>query len=222
MVSGLLGQLTRMRRLALVTLAVAVLGACGVSSAAAKSIFDPDIGWTTAERQRLHLPRAPTRICRRDLTKAQIHLQGVIDKRGDPSEGLRKIFHYRWGAAWYDPCDGGRLHFAVVPSEAAGVPKARALIARRHLTPYVRFNAVRSTWRELGDVQTEFEQRWSQLEDDALVQDSADAERNAVQIDLAKPVPPDTRAAIRAWAVAAPVNVVVHDTQADDFAIEPL
>ncbi|MCW2995818.1 MAG: hypothetical protein JWQ18_3313 [Conexibacter sp.] len=207
-----------MRRLA-IPLAVLVLGGCGVTPAAAKSIFDPDIGWTTAERQELHLPRAPTRICHRDLTKAQIHLQGVIDRLGDPSEGLRKIFHYRWGSGWYDPCDGGRLHFAVVPSEAAGVAAARALIARRRLTPYVRFNAVRSTWRELGDVQTAFEQRWSQLEDDALVQDSADAERNAVQIDLARPVDPETRAAIRTWALAAPVNVVVHDTDAGNYAV---
>jgi len=164
-----------MRRLA-IPLAVLMLGGCGVTSAAAKSIYDPDIGWTTAERQRLHLPRAPTRICRREPTKAQIHLQNVIDKLGDPTEGLRRIFHYRWGSGWYDPCDGGRLHVAVVPSEAAGMPRARALIARRHLTPYVRFNAVRSTWRELGDVQT----------------------------------------------VAAPVNVVVHDTKADDFAVELL
>jgi hypothetical protein len=195
-----------------------LLGALALPAAApARSVFDPDIGWPAALRAKYAIPHLGTHPCRRDITRADIHRQSLIDKRGDPSEGLRRIFHYRWGAGWFDFCDAGRLHIGVVASEAAGIPVARALIARRHLTRYIRFVAVRSTWRELSDVQTEFEQRWPELEDQSLVEDSSDPERNAVRIDLAKPVTPDVRAAIRAWALRAPVNVVVHDTDAPDY-----
>jgi hypothetical protein len=219
MTQALPGQERAVRQLALV---VAMLALFVSPMASAKSVFDPDIGWTSAQRARLHLPRAPARPRHCALTKAMIHRQGVIDKRGDPSEGIRKIFHYRWGAGWFDFCDGGRLHLGVVASEAAGVPAARALVARRHLSDLIRFVAVRSTWRELGDVQDDFEARWPQLEDQALVMDHSDAQRNAVVIDLAKPVDARTRKAIRAWALAAPVNVVVHDTDADNYETTPL
>jgi hypothetical protein len=208
-----------MRQLAFLIL----LGALAVPAAApARSVFDPDIGWPAALRARYDLPKVATRPCARDITRADIHLQSVIDKRRDPYEGLRRIFHYRWGGGWYDFCDGGRLHYGVVASEAAGVPAARALIARRHLTRYIRLVAVRSTWRELGDVQDELEQRWPQLWDQGLVESSADSARNAVEIDLATPVPVDVRAAVHAWALQAPVSVVVHDTREPSLAVEPL
>lgn len=207
-----------MRRLAFLVL----LGALALPVAApARSVYDPDIGWPAALLAKYDLPKVATRPCRRAITRADIHRQSLVD-RHDPDEALRRIFHYRWGTGWWDFCDGGRLHYGVVASEAAGIPAARRLIARRHLQRYVRFVAVRSTWRELGDVQDEFGDRWPQLYDQGLVETSADSERNAVQIDLATPVTPDVRAAIRAWALRAPVNVVVHDTHEPDFFAEAL
>jgi hypothetical protein len=205
-----------MRLLAITLLAALVLPA----AAGARSVYDPDIGWPAARLAALHLPRVRQAPCTRDLTKAQIHLQSIVAKRGNPREGLRKIFNYRWGNAWYDPCDGGRLGVGLQPGiTAAQLKAARALIARRHLTAQVRFFAVRSTYRELSDVLDDVDVAFAPLLDQALIEYGIQTDRNTIVIDVARPVAPADRARLRAYALAAPVNVVVHDGAAADFKI---
>jgi hypothetical protein len=205
-------------------LAVALLAALVVPGAAgARSVYDPDIGWPAARRAALHLPRVRQAPCTRDLTKAEIHLQNVVYRRGDPREGLRKIFNYRWGNAWYDPCDGGRMGVGIQPSiTAAQLRAARALVARHRLTAQVRFFTVRSTYRELSDQVDALDGPFGALVDQSLLTWGIETDRNTVVIDVAKRVVPADRARIRAYALAAPVNVVVRDSPAEVFVEEPL
>jgi hypothetical protein len=190
------------------------------SAALARSVYDPDIGWSTARRRALHLPRVHARPCHRPLTRAMIHMQSVVDKRGNPLEAIRAIMHYRWGNAWWDPCDGGRLGIGIQPAGARYVPRVRALLAKRHLTHLTRLFAVRSTYRELSDAEDALLRANESLLGASLITAGIDTTRNTVVVELARPVTPEDRARIRGAALGAPVNVVVHDSQADDFSID--
>lgn len=203
---------------ALATAVLVVLLAA--APAAARSVHDPDIGWSAAKRHALHLPVVSSRPCHRKLTRAMIHLQGVVDKRGDPLEAIRAHMRYRWGNAWYDPCDGGRLGIGIQPSGARYVPAVRAIIARRHLTRQVRLFAVRSTYRELSDAETGLLAAYQSLVDGEVMSIAIDTTRNTIVVELASPVAREDRARVRAAALAAPVNVVVHDVPTPDFAID--
>jgi hypothetical protein len=195
--------------------------ALAAAPAQARSVYDADIGWTTAQRRALHLPRVDAKPCTRDLTRRQIHLQYVLARR-NPIEAIRAAFHYRWGNAWYDPCHGGRLSIGVHPGGAADLPKARAIVARRHLAKYIRFVAVRSTYRELSDEVDLIGRLYDAQTRACHLTWGIDTQRNTVVIDLATTLSDADRAAIRAHALAAPVNVVVHDDHADDLCGEAL
>jgi hypothetical protein len=200
-------------------LAIALAGAA--PTAQARSVYDPDIGWSTAQRRALHLARVDAKPCTRDISRRDIHLQSIIEEHR-PIEAIRAAFHYRWGNAWYDFCHGGRLSIGVHPGGAADLPKARAIVARRHLTKYIRFVAVRSTYRELSDEVDLIGRLYDAQALACQLTWGIDTERNTVVVDLATTLSDADRAAVRAHALAAPVNVVVHDDHADNLCAELL
>jgi hypothetical protein len=211
------------RRLLAAALSATAAAAVAVPAAApARSVYDPDIGWTTAQRHALHLGRVSTKPCDRDLSARDKRIQSIIDRHGDPREAIRAVFHYRWGNSWYDPCRGGAMFVGVQPSGARYVKAARAIVSRRHLTRYVRFVAVRNTYRELSDETDALGRLYDPLVTGCQLSWSVDTLRNTVVVELARTVSAADRAAIRAHALAAPVNVVVHDRHDDDLCGEPL
>jgi hypothetical protein len=206
------------RQLVLTILLAALLGA---PAASAKSVYDLDIGWTDAQRARLHLPRVIPGTCHRDGPGHETGTQRLLGTRGDPTEALRAIFHYHWAGAWIDFCDKDRMGIGVPPSEAAGVPKARAVIARHHLTGHIRLFAARSSGHQISAALVAFNDRFRPLLDQGLIE-SGEIERGIVEIELAKPLDAQSRKDIRAYALAAPVAMVVRDTNAHDFTATAL
>lgn len=208
-------------RQATLVLIVALVALAGAATAPARSVYDPDIGWTAAQLRALHLPRVDAKPCTRDIDARGRRIQSVLAGH-DPGEAIRAAFHYRWGNAWYDFCHGGLLSIGVHPGGAADLPKARAIVARRHLTKYIRFVAVRSTYRQLSDEVDLIGRLYDAQALACQLTWGIDTQRNTVVIDLATTLPAADRAAVRAHALAAPVNVVVHDDHAGDLCGEAL
>lgn len=198
--------------------AVSVLAAA--PSADARSVTDPDIGWPTALRKELHLPKvAAAHACTKRTTKAMIRLQSRLDRR-DPGDHLRGLLHYAtnsdvWGSLWYDPCDGGRLEVGVASGGTArdtrtALRRARAFVREQHQTRDVRFVAVRSTNRQLYDASDAFGTAFSDLFDTTDLESGIDTSRNALDIDVPGGLPDAARARLHAFAASSPVNVLLH------------
>jgi len=203
-------------------LAAALCFAALAAPAHAVSIYDRDIGWPETLRKELRLERPATRDCE-GVTREAARRQARVDAR-DPFEAFRAIFRYRWGSAWFDHCDHGRLKVGVVRTAAvrSQLRRARALVARRGLTRDVRFVAVRSTYRELGDEQHRIGEAFSELYARGHLISSTDTSRNAVEFEVARPVSEQDVRRLRAAAKASPVNVVVRRVPEDDLSVEPL
>jgi len=195
------------------------------ATATARSVRDPDIGWPEKLRHELRLARPSTRACTRDLTRAMRALQDRVDDHS-PFEALRAIFHYRWGDAWYDPCDGGRLKVGVPPAPAAAVRRtvlqARALVARRGLARDVALVAVRSTYRELSDAQDRLDAQFDDLYRQALIESGIETDRNTIVYEVARPVQGADWQRLADAALRAPVNVVLHRVNRDDLVATQL
>jgi hypothetical protein len=209
-----------MRQLLACTAALGVLLAVPAASGA-KSVNDRDLGWPAAQLRRLHLPKVLPGTCHRAAPHRESRAQKLIEQHGDPTEALRRVFHYRWGGAWIDPCDHMRMGIGVPPSGAAHVAKARQVIARHHLTSVIRLYAVRSTGREIEDAIDAFYDRFEPLSDQGLLT-SFQIERGIMVIELAKPLDAQNRKAIHAYALAAPIAIVVRDTDEHDFTAIPV
>lgn len=199
---------------------VVLLALLGVLVAAgpvgARPVSDPDIGWPTALRKELDLPKLRTTPCRARTTRAMIRLQDRVDRREPP---LRGILRYGeadvWGSSWYTACDGGRLQVGIASGAPAGatrrvVRRLRRTLAERRLTRDVRLVAVRSTWKQLTVQQD--------LVDTTIVPGALEAEhistsidtvRNAVEIEVFNTIPPADLERLRAFARDAPVNVTL-------------
>jgi hypothetical protein len=212
-----------MRQAVVAALASAFLAAALPGAAAhARSVHDPDIGWTTAQRHALGLGRVSAKPCDRHLSARDKRIQSLIDHRGDPREAIRAAFHYQWGNDWYDPCRGGAMFVGVQPGGARHVKAARAIVARRHLTKYVRFVAVRNTYRELSDEIDALDRLYDPLLTACQMTWGIDTSRNTVVIELARTTSVADRTAVRAHALAAPVNVVVHVLRDESLCGEAL
>ncbi|CAB4921842.1 unannotated protein [freshwater metagenome] len=184
--------------------------------ASARSIHDPDIGWSPALRRSLDLPALRVAPCRARTTKAKIRLQSRVADR-EPS--LRGILRYGeadvWGSSWYTNCDGGRLQIGIAGGAPAVTTRRivrtlRRALDRRGLTRDVRLVAVRSTYKQL-DTQADAVEAIvpGQLEAGNL-STSIDTVRNAVEIEAYNTLPATDVQKLRAFARDAPVNVVVH------------
>lgn len=205
-----------------VAAALLVLAAALPGAVQARSVYDPDIGWSTAQRHALGLGRVSAKACDRHLSARDKRIQSLIDHRGDPREAIRAAFHYQWGNDWYDPCRGGAMFVGVQPGGARYVKAARAIVARRHLTRYVRFVAVRNTYRELSDEIDALDRLYDPLVTACHMTWGIDTRRNTVVVELASTTPAADRAAVHAHALAAPVNVVVHDLRDESLCGEAL
>lgn len=204
--------------LALVLLAFASLGP-GTPGADARSVSDPDIGWPTALRRELGLRPLSPRPCSARVTRAAIRLQDRIDRR-DPRNRLYTIFHDRpnenmWGNLWYDHCDGGRLYVGVASTGTArntrrAVARARRVLRERGQTRDVRLVAVRSTYRQLMEAQDAFEAAFATQFAADLYSPGIDTSRNAVDVEVFAEATPADRKAMRAFAAASPVNVLLR------------
>jgi hypothetical protein len=204
---------------------VAALVLAAPSAALARSVRDSDIGWSESLRRELRLERPRTSACKQQhVGGAAAAVQTRLD-RNDPIEALRSIFRYRWGNAWFDLCDRGRLKIGVPPKPTKELRhqlgRARALLERRHQTRDVRFVAVRSTYRELSDAQETLSAPFEYLFDQGLISPGIDTTLNAVAIDVARPVHGEDWKRLRTAARQAPVNVVLHRVAADNLFFDP-
>lgn len=216
--------------LARVSILVAVMLAAATPAtpatpAAGRSVRDPDIGWSETLRRELRLERPATRPCTGDLTAAMRTVPNRVDDHL-PFEALRATFHYRWGNAWYDRCDGGLLKVGVPPAPAADVRRtvrrARTLIARRRLTRDVAFVAVRSTYRDLSDAQDALYAQFGDLYARGLLSSGIETDRNTIVYDVARPVTPADYQRLAAAALQSPANVVLHRVDSDDLGVTSL
>lgn len=196
-------------------------------AASARSVSDPDIGWPTALRKELRLPKvASAKPCNRELGREGIRVQNRIDRR---APGLRRalyrIFHdgrtNLWGASWFLACDGGRNQVGVAAGGSArdvrvAVRDARRYLRRKKLTRDVRLVAVRSTYRELSDQVTALDALEDRLSGAGTVEWGIDTQRNAVVIEGDHLVPEADRALFREFRRTSPVNVIVRFERAPD------
>ncbi len=208
-------------------IAAVAVGALMVASpaATARSVSDPDIGWPSALRQELRLPKVSSKPCDRRLSRTGMRLQDRIDRAGNPRDALYRIFHNGptniWGNVWYLPCDGGRLQIGVASGGTAGdtraaVRAARRLLERRGLTRDVRLVAVRSTYRELSDQVIALGTLTETFEDQRRVEFGIRPSRNAVVIRADHRISAADRERLREFARTAPVNVILHVERAPD------
>ncbi|WP_022929983.1 hypothetical protein [Patulibacter americanus] len=214
-------------RSGLVLLALVALGLLALvpSGAHARSVSDPDIGWPTALRQELGLRKLSPRPCTGSPSRAAIRLQDRIGRR-DPRNRLYTIFHDRpnenmWGNLWYTACDGGRLQVGVASTGTPrntrrAVARARRFLRERGQTRDVRLVAVRSTYRQLMEAQDAFEDAFAAQFAADLFSSGIDTSRNAVEIEVFSDATPADRSAMRAFAAASPVNVLLRFEPAPD------
>lgn len=210
-------------------IAVAALGVLLVAApgATARSVSDPDIGWPSALRKELRLPKvAAATPCNRELSRTGVRVQNRIHRRApDASRVLYRIFHNRptniWGNVWFAPCDDGLMQVGVASGGSArdtraAVRQARRYLRRKKLTRSVRLVAVRSTYRELSDQIIAL----GRFEEIMMRQPGLSwgirTSRNAVVITGDHHVPEADRALFREFARTSPVNVLVHFDPAPD------
>ncbi|MFA4928182.1 MAG: hypothetical protein WC558_06675 [Patulibacter sp.] len=213
-------------RIAVAALVVLLVAA---PAATARSVSDPDIGWPSALRKELRLPKvASAKPCNRELSRAGIRVQNRIDRRAPGADRvLYRIFHNRptniWGNVWFTPCDGGLMQVGVAWGGSArdtrvAVREARSYLRKKKLTRSVRLVAVRSTYRELSDQVVAL----STVEDGGAfaapdeITWGIEPQRNAVVIEAEYRVPESDRALLRELARTSPVNVIVRIDPAPD------
>jgi hypothetical protein len=199
--------------------------AIGAPGAQARSVSDPDIGWPTALRKELGLRKLSPRPCAAPASRAAIRLQDRIGRR-DPRNRLYTIFHDRpnenmWGNLWYTACDGGRLQVGVASTGTPrntrrAVARARRFLRQRGQTRDVRLVAVRSTYRQLMEAQDAFERAFATQFAADLFSSGIDVSRNAVEVEVTSDATPADRQAMRAFAAASPVNVLLRFEPAPD------
>lgn len=197
-----------------------------VPDASARSVHGPDIGWPTALRQELRLPKVDTKRCDSDGTRAMVRRQNRIDRRGFPRDQLYRIFHRKsernmWGNAWYALCAGGELQVGVAYAGSArdmrrAVRRARQVLARRKLTRDVRLVAVRSTYRQLEQESDRLWKLFRERPGADRILSGIDVFRNALEIEVDHRVPEVTRKRLRAFARRSPVAVVLIVEPAPD------
>lgn len=209
---------------ALIAALVVVL--VGTSPASARSVDDPDIGWPTALRKELRLPKVATKQCRKEHTRATIRRQNRIGRRDEQRNVLYRIFHRKsernmWGSMWFAICARGELQIGVAYAGSArdvrrAVRRARRHLARRKLTRDVRLVAVRSTYRQL---EQESDRLWRVLRKRPgtdRVSSGISTTRNTLEVEIDHRVPEATRAVLRTFARRSPVAVVLIEEPAPD------
>lgn len=209
---------------ALITVLLVAL--VGASSASARPIDDPDIGWPTALRKQLRLPKVATKECQKEHTRATIRRQNRIHRRDEQRDVLYRIFHRKsernmWGNMWYAICQRGELQIGVAYAGSArdvrrAVRRARAHLARRKLTRDVRLVAVRSTYRQL---EQESDRLWKLIRKrpgSDRISSGISTTRNVLEVEIDHRVPEATRAVLRTFARRSPVAVVLIEEPAPD------
>lgn len=211
-------------RIAVVGLLVLLVAA---PAATARSVSDPDIGWPSALRKQLGLPKvAAAKPCKRDNMRTAMRVQNRIHRRApNVDRVLYRIFHNRptniWGNAWFMPCDGDRMQIGVASGGTArdtraAVREARSYLRKKKLTRSVRLVAVRSTYRELSDQIIALEPFEEVMLRSRDLSWGIDTQRNAVVIEGDHGVPEADRARFREFARTSPVNVIVRFERAPD------
>lgn len=203
-----------------------LVGLVMAASASARSVHDPDIGWPTALRKELRLPKVVTTECDREHTRATIRRQNRIHRRDEQRDVLYRIFHRKsernmWGNMWFAICQRGELQIGVAYAGSAGdvrraVRRARAHLVRRKLTRDVRLVAVRSTYRQL---EQESDKLWKLLRKrpgSDRIMSGVSTTRNTIEIEIDHRVPEATRAVLRTFAERSPVAVVLIEEPAPD------
>lgn len=209
---------------ALMALLVVVL--VGAPAASARAVDDPDIGWPTALRKQLRLPKVATKECQKEHTRATIRRQNRIHRRDEQRDVLYRIFHRKsernmWGNMWYAICQRGELQIGVAYAGSArdvrrAVRRARAHLARRKLTRDVRLVAVRSTYRHL---EQESDRLWKLIRKrpgSDRISSGISTTRNVLEVEIDHRVPEATRAVLRTFARRSPVAVVLIEEPAPD------
>ncbi len=194
--------------------------------AGARAVDDPDIGWPSALRKELRLPKVDTKRCDKEHTRATIRRQNRIMRRGDPRDELYRILHRKsernmWGSMWVAVCAGGServgVAYAGSPRDARrAVRRARAVLARRKLSRDVRLVAVRSTYRQLEQENGRLSKRIGKLAGREWIASGIDTSRNTLDVDVLHRVPEATRMVLRAFARRSPVAVVLNVEPAPD------
>lgn len=205
---------------------VLLVGLVLAAGASARSVHDPDIGWPTALRKELRLPKVVTKECQKEHTRATIRRQNRIHRRDEQRDVLYRFFHRKsernmWGNMWYALCRGGELQIGVAYAGSArdvrrAVRRARAHLARRKLTRDVRLVAVRSTYRELEQAGDKLWKLIRKRPGSDRIASGISTTRNTVEIDIDHRVPEATRAVIRRFARSSPVAVVLNVEPAPD------
>lgn len=205
--------------LALALLASAFLMGSGTTTAHARSVSDPDIGWPTALRRELGLRKLSPRPCRARDTRASRRRENRIE-RHDPRNRLYTILHDRphenlWGNLWSTACDGGRLQVGVASTGTPRNTRRAVARARRYLRDHgqrrdVRLVAVRSTYRQLMEAQGTLESAFATQLDADIISPGLDTTRNAIEVEVAGEASAADRAALKAFARDAPVNVLLR------------
>lgn len=194
--------------------------------AAARSVHDRDVGWPSALRQELGLPKVKTKRCDREHTRATIRRQNRIHRRDEQRDVLFRIFHRKsernmWGNMWFALCQGGELQIGVAYAGSArdarrAVRRARTHLARRKLTRDVRLVAVRSTYRQL---EQESDRLWKLIRKRPgvdRVMSGISTTRNVLEIEIDHRVPEATQKLLRTFARRSPVAVLLIVEPAPD------
>jgi hypothetical protein len=197
---------------------------CVVATSAFRSERERVPGWPESLRRELGLVLPGNERCERVSLRARLRLQGRLDDRR-VADGVRAIIGPA-GGAWFDSCERGVLKFGLAPGNPNGlrrhVKRLRRLFRNRNVEGDVKLVAVRSSYGELARAQERLGEPYERLLSAGLASSGIDTERNAVIVEVARPVTDADRLALRGSARRAPVNVIIVPVNEDDLNVDAL
>lgn len=215
-----------MRRKSLLgALTVVVIALVGViSSLVFRSEEERVPGWPESLRRELGLALPGNERCERVSRRAALRLQSRLDARR-VTDGVRAIIGPA-GGSWFDSCDRGVSKYGLAPGNPDGlrrhVTRLRQLFRDRKVERDVELVAVRSSYGELARAQERLGEPYERLVSAGLATGGIDTARNAIIVEVARPVTDADRRALRDDARRAPVNIIINPVGEDDLSADPL